>query len=54
MSMGPFCDPIQPNPSADWPNQTDYKWKTLDPARLNTYTQVWMYELYIIVFCSDL
>ena len=22
-----LCDPIQPNPSADWPNPAHYKWK---------------------------
>ena len=26
-----LCDPIEPNPSADWPNPTHYKWKKLDP-----------------------
>jgi len=28
-----LCDPIQPNPSADWPNLTHYKGKNLDPTR---------------------
>ena len=30
-----LCDPIQPNPLADWPNPTHYKWKNMDPTRPN-------------------
>jgi len=31
-----LCDPIQPNPSTDWPNPTHCKWKNLDPTQPNT------------------
>ena len=30
-----LCDPIQPNPSADWSNPTHYKRKILDSTRPN-------------------
>jgi len=33
-----LCDPIQPNPSADWPNPIHYKWENLDPTRPNPTT----------------
>jgi len=30
-----LCDPIRPNPSADWPNPTHCKLENLDPTQYN-------------------
>ena len=39
LSMGRFCGPIQPNPSADWPSPTQLttsgkRWTQLDPTKV--------------------
>jgi len=47
LSMGPFfCDPIQPNLSADWPNLTQTttsgkRWTQPDPTQIYCQHLVW-------------
>jgi len=47
-----LCDPIQPGPSAEWPNPTHYKWKTVDPTQPNT-TNNGAYSLVVTYFYTE-